>query len=214
MMIPLSELVQEHGARPRGVIHVGAHEAQELESYEEQKVPHVIWIEANPTIYTKLLNRIGPYPHHQAFQFAAHEKDGISVDLNVMTYDMSSSILYPKKHLELYGWNVVTEKVSVPTRTLDSFIKAEDIRIENFNFLNMDIQGAELLALRGAKDNLRHFDYIYLEINDDYLFEGCALTQEIDEFLKQYGFSRTVTRMMENDGWGDAFYVKGASAHA
>ena len=44
MMIPMSELVEEHGVRARGVIHVGAHEAQELESYESHRISKVIWI--------------------------------------------------------------------------------------------------------------------------------------------------------------------------
>lgn len=207
MEIPMSELVREYGVRPKGVIHVGAHEAQELESYEEHQVPRVIWIEANPSIYRNLLKRIEPFPHHQAFQFAAHEKDGEWVDLNVMSYTMSSSILYPKKHLELYPWNTVTEKVKVPTKTLSRFFNEEEVPLHEFNFLNMDIQGAELMALRGAQDKLKHFDYIYLEVNDDELFEGCGRRREIDEFLDSYGFRRSATKMRD-DGWGDALYER------
>jgi FkbM family methyltransferase len=210
MMISLSELVREHGARPRGVVHVGAHEAQELEAYEEHSVGPVVWIEANPEVYRRLLARIEGRPGHRAFQFAAHERDGLDVDLNVMAYDMSSSILYPKRHLELYAWNVVTRKVKVPTRTLDAFFRSEGLRAEEYNFLNMDIQGAELLALRGAREHLRHFDYVYLEVNDDELFENCGRTADIDAFLAPHGFRRTVTRMRD-DGWGDAFYARQAA---
>lgn len=200
MEIPLSELVQEHGVRPRGVIHVGAHEAQELESYEAHQIPRVIWIEANPAIYQNLLKRIEPFPHHRAFQFAAHEEDDEWVDLNIMSYTMSSSILSPKRHLELYPWNVVTEKVKVPTKSLSRFFQEENIPLDGFNFLNMDIQGAELLALKGVRNHLNHFEYIYLEVNDDELFEGCGRTHEVDQFLGSYGFRRSVTRM-RGDGW-------------
>lgn len=213
MEIPLSELIEVYGVRPQGVVHVGAHEAQELESYNEFGVSDVIWIEANPSIFARLSERIARYPNHRAYRFAAHESDGGSVELKVMSNTLSSSILEPKRHLELYPENVVTEKISVLTRTLDRFFREENVDLRRFNFLNMDIQGAELLALKGAKEHLKFFDYIYLEVNDDYLFDGCCLTPELDDFLGGHGFRRSVTRMRQ-DGWGDALYVSGKAPEA
>ncbi len=207
MMIPLSELIRDYGVKPKGIVHVGAHEGQELESYNEHEVPRVVWIEANPTVSERLRERLKPYPHHQAYQFAAHEKDGLSVDLNVMVNTMSSSIFYPKRHLEFYPSITVTEKISVPTKTLDSFFDEENLSREDFNFLNMDIQGAELLVLKGASRTLPHIDYVYTEVNDDYLFEGCCLKEELDDFLGRQGFKRVATRMT-TDKWGDALYVR------
>lgn len=207
MMIPLSELISAYNVSPRGIIHVGAHEGQELESYLEHNVPEVIWIEANPVICEKLRMRLMPYENHHSYQFAAHERDNLIVQLNVMENTMSSSILYPKKHLEYYPHVPVTEKVDVVTKTLDTFIREENIRMENYNFLNMDIQGAELLTLKGSKENLKYFDYIYTELNTDYLFEGCCLADEMDEFLHHHGFQRVATRMT-SDNWGDALYTR------
>ena len=207
MMIPLDELIRDYHVKPRGIVHVGAHEGQELESYVKHEVPKVVWIEANPEIARTLEERLRPYPHHRAFQFAAHERDGLTVDLNVMVNTMSSSILYPKKHLECYPSITVTNKISVPTRSLDRFFREEELPLEDFNFLNMDIQGAELLVLKGAEEALRHFDYVYTEVNDDFLFEGCALTGELDQFLGERGFRR-VAKRMTSDAWGDALYVR------
>lgn len=207
MMIPLSELIKDFGVKPRGIIHVGAHEAQELESYIECQVPQAIWIEANPEIYKNLTKRLEPFPHHKAYQFAAHETDNSTVELHVMVNTMSSSILQPKKHLEFYPSITVTEKIKVPTKTLDTFINEEKVPMRNYNFLNMDIQGAELLCLKGGIKNLKHFDYIYTEVNDDELFEGCCQTSDLDNFLGDFGFKRLVRRMT-SDKWGDALYVR------
>lgn len=207
MMIPLAELIQEYKVNPRGIVHVGAHEGQELEAYVEHGVPRVLWIEANPEIHRTLEERLRPFPHHRSYQFAAHEQDGLKVDLNVMVNTMSSSILYPKKHLECYPSITVTNKISVPTRSLDSFFREEGVPLEDYNFLNMDIQGAELLVLKGARNSLDHFDYVYTEVNDDYLFEGCCLTPEVDAFLGERGFRR-VAKRMTSDAWGDALYVR------
>lgn len=206
-MIPLSELISEYNVKPRGIVHVGAHEGQELDSYLEHQVPEVIWIEANPTICETLKMRLMPHKGHTAYQFAAHEQDQQIVQLNVMENTMSSSILYPKKHLEYYPHVPVTEKIDVVTKKLDTFFAEENIDMSQFNFLNMDIQGAELMTLKGCEMNLVHFDYIYTELNTDYLFEGCCLADEVDEFLMKRGFTRVATRMT-GDNWGDALYVR------
>jgi hypothetical protein len=93
------------------------------------------------------------------------------------------------------------------TKTLKTFYKENSLNVADYNFMNLDIQGAELLALRGAGDILKNFDYIYTEVNIEELYDGCCLMNEIDEYLKQFGFKRVITEMTQY-GWGDAFYVK------
>jgi hypothetical protein len=77
-----------------------------------------------------------------------------------------------------------------------------------FNFLNLDIQGVELKALKGMESYLDSIDYIYTEVNSDYVYKDCALVTEIDDYLKQFNFVRVETQWCENFRWGDAFYVK------
>jgi hypothetical protein len=76
----------------------------------------------------------------------------------------------------------------------------------------MDIQGSELLALLGANDIISNLDVIYTEINYDYIYENCALINEIDDYLTKHDFTRFKTKnIKDNDGrpmWGDALYVK------
>ena len=78
----------------------------------------------------------------------------------------------------------------------------------DYNFLNLDIQGAELKALKGMEEYLDKVDYIYTEVNEDYVYKGCALVSELDEFLGKYGFTRVETSWAGNCKWGDAFYIK------
>jgi hypothetical protein len=56
---------------------------------------------------------------------------------------------------------------------------------------------------------LPSIQYIYTEVNSDYVYKGCCLVTELDEYLAQFGFERVETSWY-NDvaGWGDAFYVK------
>ena len=71
----------------------------------------------------------------------------------------------------------------------------------------MDIQGAELLALKGSSDTLKNIDYVYLEVNEKELYTGCGLLSEVDEYLKEKGFTRVEINMTPH-GWGDAFYTR------
>ena len=68
-------------------------------------------------------------------------------------------------------------------------------------------QGAELKALKGAKNLLKNVRAVYSEVNREELYAGCALIEEVDEFLKEFGFIRTDTKFTEF-GWGDALYLK------
>ena len=90
------------------------------------------------------------------------------------------------------------------TTTLDTIVKDRNIRA---NFLNMDIQGAELKCLQGFEDGLKMIDYIYAEVNTKELYAGCAQLPELDAWLAARGFKR-VEISMTGWGWGDALYVR------
>ena len=79
---------------------------------------------------------------------------------------------------------------------------------KNFaNFLNIDIQGAELLALKGMGNIINYFNYVYLEVNQEYVYKNCALVNEIDKYLSKYNFVRVETSWTKAQ-WGDALYIK------
>ena len=35
-------------------------------------------------------------------------------------------------------------------------------------------------------DLINYFDYVYLEVNRDYVYKNCALVHEIDEYLSNF----------------------------
>ena len=74
--------------------------------------------------------------------------------------------------------------------------------------MNIDVQGAELLVLKGAENTLKTVNAVYTEVNTDYVYKNCALIEEIDEYLFSLGFKRTETKMWQNHPWGDALYLK------
>jgi hypothetical protein len=78
----------------------------------------------------------------------------------------------------------------------------------SYNFINLDIQGVELKALKSMESYLNNVDYVYTEVNSDYVYEGCGLIGEIDEYLLNFGLHRVETQWAGDFRWGDAFYIR------
>jgi len=49
------------------------------------------------------------------------------------------------------------------------------------------------------------FKYAYIEVNSKELYKGCPFINDIDDYLRSYGFVPKETKMTGN-GWGDRFY--------
>ena len=210
MLISMNEIFNHFSnGKPQGIIHIGAHAAEELEAYESIGVPRILWIEANPAMLQILINRTYLHPGSSVHSFAAHENDFSTVELNIANNGESSSILSFGTHAVEHPDVKFVQKMLVPTMKVDTFMELKGVERKQFDFANIDIQGAELLALKGMQHQLQFVKYLYLEVNEKHLYEGCPLIGEIDEFLKTFNFSRVLTKMTSH-GWGDAFYVKTA----
>ena len=76
-----------------------------------------------------------------------------------------------------------------------------------FNFLNLDIQGAEYEALKGLGDFFEQIHYIYTEVYSMELYSENGFIGEVDEFLRGKGFIRVGANINPKIGWGDALYI-------
>ena len=207
MLITLKEIIGKYEPNVNGVLHIGAHHAEEAQSYYDCGVNNVIWIEADPDTFKVLKNLIQVYPNHKAYCFAASDIDNKDVEFHIASNGESSSMLRMDKHLQHHPHISIIGKIKVKTRIVDNFLKEEKIDLKKYNFLNLDIQGAELMALKGMKESLKEIDYVYSEVNTAELYRKCARIEEIDIYLSQFGFKRVETKMTEYE-WGDALYMK------
>jgi FkbM family methyltransferase len=208
MLIDFKELSPSFFCPVKGVIHVGAHKAEEHVIYKMNGIEKTIWVEANPMLLNEILSRTILSPGQSVHLAAAHEKEFEIVRLNVANNGESSSILDLDFHKIAHPHIQYVGQVEIPTRRIDSIVLKGGYNPEEFNFMNIDVQGAELLVLKGSTALLENtVDYIYTEINEKSLYKDCALVNDIDEFLLEFKFKREITRMTEY-GWGDAFYVK------
>ena len=54
---------------------------------------------------------------------------------------------------------------------------------------------------------LPNVDYLYTEVNSDFVYKDCALVSELDDYLIQFGLERVETNWTPYK-WGDAFYMR------
>ncbi len=205
--LDLQKLCQQYSIAPRGIIHIGAHEGQEMQEYQVMGADKVLFVEANPSVFERLKLHIAGIPNVWLANCAISNQNG-TVNLRVNSHDMSSSILPLKLHKEIYPGMLEVDQVTVTSKTLDSLMQESPLNSSEFNILVIDIQGAELLALQGARETLKYIDAISTEVNCEELYEGCALIDQVDDFLKVYGFQRVAVATPSHPSWGDAFYVK------
>ena len=197
-----------HLPRPiRGIIHIGAHECEELNDYNNVlKIPieNIIWIDALEKKVNIVKKEI---PNARIYNACISDKDNEEVSFMITSNYQSSSILNFKEHLKEHPTVFETGRITLHTKTLNTFYEENRLNPKAYNLMNIDIQGAELKAFKGASKILPFIDYIYTEVNVKEMYEGCGLIHEIDTFLALYGFKRVQT-VMETSGWGDAFYVR------
>jgi len=122
-----------------------------------------------------------------------------------------TSDIYRERHARS-DITTTTGSITVPTTTLDEFCAQR--AIEHINVLKLDIQGGELLALRGAERLLRAaaIDVIYSEVNFSPIYEGQAYFHELAPLLLERGyhlydlFPLTYTRR-GIVSWTDALWI-------
>lgn len=140
------------------------------------------------------------------------------------------SSLYPpnESHVERFNgyldlFELVT-KVEVDTTTLDNFCASEEIK--EIDFIHLDVQGAELQVLEGAKKILDSGVLaLVTEVNFTDLYINQPLFSDVDIYLRKQGFtladlvistgrgSRTISPIVSNYHpgfllWADAFYFR------
>lgn len=207
MLIDFRELFPKYGIAPKGALHIGANVGEEAPVYSELVKGRVIWVEANEELIPKLRHNISQYHLQGWIHLLLSDVDGEDVNFNISNNaGQSSSILELGTHKTAHPEVHYIKSIPMKTVRWDSYMNGSEMI--NIDFLNIDVQGAELKVLKGMGNLINPFKWIYLEVNKEELYKGCALVGEIDAYLYHYGFERVETKWCGNTGWGDALYIK------
>jgi FkbM family methyltransferase len=190
----------------KGILHIGAHMCEERALYNSIKIGDndTLWIEAIGEIvaYVKKINE-----NINIVQAVITDKDDEELSFMITNNKESSSIFNFGTHAIEHPHVFEIERRRLKSITLNTLFERNNIPHDRFDFINIDIQGAELKALKGAVCILPHIKAIYAEVNEKMLYEGAGLLPELDEYLATFNFTRVITNMTQH-GWGDALYIK------
>ena len=202
MLLSLEDLINKYNCNINGVIHIGGHHGEEHELYKKHNIKNIIYFEPINSSYQILKNKV---KDEAIVVNKALGNDTKKVEMNVEKNNQgqSSSILNPKIHLQQYPWIHFTEKEEVEMIKLDDF----EINKNNYNFINIDVQGYELEVFKGAKNILNNIDYIVSEVNRAEVYEGCPHIKDLCDFLKQFNFELQEV-VWAGETWGYGFFKK------
>ena len=207
MLISVADLSRRWGLSPRTVLHVGAHEAEEMAAYESHGwgSERTVWIEGQRELAERLSQRVAGNAHHRVIHAVAWDAVE-TVSFYRTNNSQSSSALPLKLHSAEYPSIVVSERYSVSTSRLDELLARDPVLDTGLDFVNLDIQGAELRALKGLGRTLSDVGAVYSEVNTAELYEGCATLRQIDAFLQLNDFALVDIRLTDAR-WGDALWL-------
>jgi FkbM family methyltransferase len=178
--------------------------AEERESYVELGwgSAGITWVESQPNLIAKL-NSLEMLREDKIVQATAWDVSGLALTFNVSNNSQSSSLL-----------NFGTHKANYPSIDFNSSFEVVTVRLDDifpvesrFDLINLDIQGAELHALRGLGSLLHGTKWVYSEVNKEQVYKGCSEIDELDSYLNTFGFTREATIWVPKAGWGDALWV-------
>jgi hypothetical protein len=188
-----------------GVFHIGSHECEEMNFYKELNLQEkdVVWIDA----LSEKVDQAKKKGITNVYQAVITDVDDSIVNFNVSNNNQSSSVLEFGTHKVEHPHIHFVRSETLQSVTVNSFFERNHLDGKKYNFWNIDIQGAELMALMGATKYIPFAKALYLEVNEKELYKNCPLIGDIDNFLINYGFKRVLTKMTCH-GWGDALYIK------
>lgn len=185
-----------NGLKVASVVHCGAHLGQERGFYAEIGADDVLWVEGSPATFARLEASLETdrksgrlKGHHQAANALLFGESGQQLTLHGFTNDGESNSIYHSTQSFTDRWSFIAETGEGETMissTLDDV--SAHFMPDGADLLVLDLQGAELSVLGGAKAALARAKAVICEVSKLPIYEGGALYPEVVSFMAQAGF--------------------------
>jgi len=188
------EFLDGHLRNVTGIIHVGANTGQEREFYRGFGID-VIWVEPIDEVYDILLKNLEGFDRQRAYKALLADQDDKEYNFNIANNGGASSSIQEMDAIpDIWPDIKYIESRKLKSTTLESFMRRENISPDRYQALTMDVEGAELLVLRGAGSMLRRCKYVKAEVADFTPRVGSPRTSDLDAFLRDAGFEQLIRR--------------------
>jgi FkbM family methyltransferase len=203
------------------IFDIGACEGESSVRYSRQfPNARVCCFEPIPSNFKLIQHNIAEFEASkvQAFEICLSDKDGEAEfhvssgkpdefngkDVDWEFGNKSSSLLPPDKLLATNKWLEFKNEIKVSTIKLDTFLSRE--KIDQIDFAHMDVQGAELMVLRGAGNKINVIKNIWLEVESIPLYEGQPVKKDVESFMSNLGYVKLIDTVDEVAG--DQFWSR------
>ncbi len=174
------------------ILHAGAHYGEETKELALcWPFGKVMGFEPNPRAFGFSLTNTAFLKNLELYPYALYDREGIEpfyichgTGGDSYDFEHSSSLLWPS---EAMAWHYRGPTIHVECVTLDEWCASKEI--EHVDFLRLDLQGAELQALKEAYKILKTIKVIHVETNFFLFRIGTTLYPELREFLEEVGFT-------------------------
>ncbi len=198
------------------ILEAGAYDGKETIKLMQFWLKGTVYsFEPVPQLYEKLLHRTRQYNRIHVYPQALSDKIG-TAQFHVSSFEdspdeasASSSLLQPKEHFKYAPIVHFDSTITVPTTTIDAW--ADEHGIDHIDFMWLDMQGAELQALKAAPKMLKTVKVILTEVEFIEAYKGQPLYQEIKTWLEAQGFEiigADVDLEKPNHWFGDVLFVR------
>ena len=169
-----------------GVLHIGGHFGQEAARYDNLNA-RVIWIEALPDVHSVLKQNIARYEDQLSICALLGEENIDHIPFHVASNNYASSSIYQfGRELRFNGLKMETS-TTLKMQRLDHVITEKEA--SSHNHWVIDVQGAELLVLKGAGSLLTYCQSLLVEVSTREVYAGAPKWEEIRDFLYSKGLS-------------------------
>ena len=169
-----------------GVIHVGAHQCEERETYLElfrQTDDSILWIDPLQEIVEEMKDK---HPTVKIIQACCSDK-AETQSFYVSNYSQCAGLLpFSEAHKETFKQ---IEQVAIPIEmtTLDSLIPKKDKPLRNM--LVISVNGAEMKVLKGAETLLEFIDFVVVRFEKMNFHDRTPAPHELKDWLGVNGFT-------------------------
>lgn len=206
----IAEHLKRHGCSVSGLVHVGAHLGQEMQNYLDLGLERIVWIEADPDLARELGDRVAAStaPERQTvINSLIADADDCEHDFYKFSNNGESSSLFRSTPVLQERWPTVHETgdiLHLRSQRLDTALQNAGVSPSQIDVLVLDVQGAEVLALKGAGGFLDAARFVEVEVSQAQIYAGAPLIDEVSAALRAAGF----TAMTDAPWHGDMVFAR------
>ena len=180
----LTTLLQNKGFSPNSFIEIGSrdgHDTAYVNQFWNLDPSNCYIIEAHPVCYNNIISQ---YPQFNTLNIAASNKtEPVSFNAGVFGKEQNVGV---SSILDRTYSPFISEKVEIDGWRMEEVM--EQLQIETFDFMKIDVEGLGLQVLEGFGEKIKNTKYIQIELEIQQVWEGQSYYEDVVSYLNDLGF--------------------------